>query len=344
MNDILKKIGVNEKLIKLTKVRRKEKVFTKVKDVVPPIEDLNFMTDLLILPTTKKGYKYLVVMVDLASDEFDIEPIKTKTPKETLKAVKKIFKRKWLNEPKTIRTDGGNEFKGEFNEYFYNRDVMHKTTLPGRHRQMSNVENLNRQLGKMFNSYMNNVEMEIGKQYNEWTDVIDIIREDMNKLRVKKTYTEKEYIKEIVPKIGIFEPKKDPKFKKNDIVYRKLDRPKNTLGKDINTDKFREGDFRFDPVPRKIKRVLYYNGLISYRYILEGFPQVSYTERELLNADEEDEKFEIKKIIGKKKIKNRIHYLVWWKGNLKKDATYEPKKELIKDGAKVLIDDFESRL
>jgi len=341
MNEIFDKLGISQKNRKLTKVSRKEKFFTKVKDVTPPIEDLNFMADILMLPVTKNKFRYVLSVVDLASDEFDIEPLKKKDSKTVLNAIKKIFNRRYLNIPDaSIQTDKGTEFKGIFNEYFYNKNIIHKTALKGRHKQMSNVESLNRQLSKLFNGYMNSVELQTGEEYNEWVDVIDIVRDELNKIRKKKTYTKKEYIQKIVPNIGIFEPDDDPKFDIGDIVYRKLDIPQNARGDDMSGG-FREGDFRYDKVPRKIIKTLYYNGKVSYRYVLEGFPQVSYTEKELIRADEDEEQFEIKKIIGKKKIKNRIHYLVWWKGNLKKDATYEPRKRLIKDGAKDLIDEFE---
>jgi len=342
MNKILNIIGVNDKTRQLTKPVKKEKAFTRVKDVVPPIEDMNYMADLLMLPTTKKGFRYVLAVVDLASDEFDIEPLKTKSSKNVLKGIKNIFKRKWLNKPKaSLQTDQGTEFKDEFNKYLYNENILHKVTLVGRHKQNSNIEALNRQLGKLFNSYMNMREIETGKQYNEWDDIMNIVRIELNKIRLKKTYSEKEYIKNIVPNIPIFESKTDPKFEIGDIVYRKLDQPKNALGHNLRTDTFREGDFRWDIIPRKIKKVLYYNGKVKYRYLLNGFPNVSFTEAELMKADDDNEKFEIKSIIDKKKIKGRIYYKVWWKGFKKSESTWEPRTILIKD-AKSLIDQFES--
>ena len=54
------------------------------------------MCDLLHLPTTKYRYKYLVVIVDLWSNNFDIEPIRNKTPDDVLKAMKKILSREYI--------------------------------------------------------------------------------------------------------------------------------------------------------------------------------------------------------------------------------------------------------
>ena len=123
------------------------------------------MCDLLFLPETKQGYKYLLVCVDLATNLFDIEPLKTKTPEETLKAFNKMFNREYIHKPKaSIRTDAGNEFKGVFDKYLYNNNILHKKAIPARHKQLSNVETLNKQLGLIFNSYMNQKERETGKR------------------------------------------------------------------------------------------------------------------------------------------------------------------------------------
>ena len=65
--------------------------------------------------------------------------------------------------------------------------------------------------------------------------------------------------------------------------------------------------------------------------MLDNNKNVSFTENQLMPSKEDVQKWKVKKIIGKKKIKNKIFYLIWWFGHLKKDATWEPKNELIKD-------------
>ena len=51
-----------------------------------------------------------------------------------------------------------------------------------------------------------------------------------------------------------------PKFKVGDVAMRKLDKPKNMLGHNQNTEQFKKGDvLRYDfNQPRKITRVLLY--------------------------------------------------------------------------------------
>ena len=333
MDNLIKKLKIDETY---TKKIKKPRWFNRVKDNIPMIEDYNFMADILMLPKTKKGFRYLLVIVDLASDEFDIEPMKTKEPKETLSAMEKMFTRKHIKKPyASIRTDGGTEFQGVFHTYLYDQSILHRVAEPARHKQLANVESLNKTLGRLFNGYMNAKEEETMEQYREWDEVVDIVRKDLNKIR-KKTLGDHLDVEYKVPKFEVA-----PKFKVGDIVYRISEEPRDALGNKQNSSSFRMGDYRFELVPKKIKKIVFYTGENPNRYILEGHNNVSYAEHELIKAKEDEEKFEIKKIIGKKKEKNTIYYLVWWKGGLKKDASYETRTGLIKDGLKWLIDEYE---
>ena len=103
------------------------------------------------------------------------------------------------------------------------------------------------------------------------------------------------------------------------------------------------GDYRYNiKEPRKIKAILYYPNNI--RYLLNTKENVSYAESELLRAKEQDqeERYEVRKIIGKKSIKGKTYYLIWWKGYLKKDADYILGSELRKDGLGELLDEYDN--
>ena len=110
----------------------------------------------------------------------------------------------------------------------------------------------------------------------------------------------------------------------------------------MHNTKFRQGDNRYETnKPTKILQVLAYSSPNPWRYILNGLPNVSYAEAELLPASNEtEEKFIVRKIIGKK-LKKIIYYLVWWKKKLKKDSTYEPKTKLVEDGLVEYIKEYE---
>lgn len=335
---LLNKLNIDETFTKPPK--QKQKVFNKVKDNIPLIKDYNFMADIVDLPTTKQGYKCCLVVVDLASDAFDIEPLKNKESKNTLQGLKTIFKRKYLNEPyMSLTTDGGPEFKSVFHKWLYDEGIDHRTTLPYRHKQMGNVESLNKQLGRLFNGYMNRKERETGKVFKEWTDVVPIIREELNNIRLKK-----------LPKsVFDMEPPRfnlsaEPKYKVGDLVYYRHDFPHDALGNKQSTHNFRMGDFKFNPTPKKIKKVLIFPEDPTFRYMITGINNASYSEYELMPAktEEIEEKYEVKQIIDKKKVKSVIHYLVWWKGYPKSKSTWEKRVDLINDGLSDIIEAYDA--
>lgn len=296
-----------------TKRIKNEKTFNHVKDNVPLIADANMMCDILFLPETPtkkkddKGFKYLFVIVDLADDSFDIEPMKELNSEAALKAMKACFKRKYVKEPEySLKTDEGAEFKGVFNKFLYDHNILHKGVVAGRHQSMSNVESLNRQLSRLFNLYMNKQEVKTGEKYTDWVKVVDIVRVDLNKLRLKKLPDDinsheyplaKDYTTDEIETVTIDKKGKKTiktekvnkpikaKFKVGDYVYRYLDHPRNALGKRQNTEAKREGDILWDTTPRQITQVFTMGGDGPlYRYYLEGVRDASYTTRQLRKA------------------------------------------------------------
>jgi hypothetical protein len=160
-----------------------------------------------------------------------------------------------------------------FHRWLHDENILHRIAMPNRHNQLANVENLNKLLGRLLNGYMNSKEIETGRVYKQWTDVIDIIRSDLNEIRERPDGN---------PQYDLFKPPTEamPKYKVGDIVFFKSDRPLNALGQFQPTNNFREGDFRFNiKDPRAIKSILHYPNNI--RYLLEGNKKTSYAESEL---------------------------------------------------------------
>jgi hypothetical protein len=238
----------------------------------------------------------------------------------------------------SIRTDSGSEFKSVVDKYMHDNNILHLWSLPNRHKQMGNVENLNKQIGRFLMTYLNNKSAELNKDYFNWTDIIDVLREGLNDIKKhpkdENTYTH-------VPKdINLENP---PKYKINDLVYRKLEKPIDRYGNRYHNSTFRMGDNQFELVPTKIIRVLAYSSPNPWRYILNGYPNVSYAEQELKPAKETEteEKFIIKKIRDKRIVKNKVEYLVQWQGYLVKDSTWVSKKSLLEDNAIDYINEYE---
>ena len=333
MNSILKALDIDPKVLKHIAPTGKKVKFDKVKTSIPMKADYNFQMDYLELPTTKEGYNRLLVMVDLATDEVDFEPTKNKDSATTLKAMQNIFKRPYLNKPyASIRTDSGTEFQGDVKKFLFSQSILHRPGISGRHKQTGNVEMANKQISTILNAYMNNIEYNTRKIYREWTDILPQVRKLINKVR-KKILGKETPIAEITDNL--------PMYKVNDLVYRKLDKPQNMQGVYQKTDNFRSGDIRWEFNARAITDVFFYP--VNIRYKLNGLPFVSFTEDELKPATEEEETFEIREIIGHKMIKKKLHYLVWWRGEKKKEATFEPAEQLYKDNVEDHIEFYKTK-
>ena len=341
MNKLIKKLNIDEYL---TTPGKKQRKFNKIKNNIPLLEDLNFMVDLLFLPETKEGYKYLFVIVDLASDEFDMEPLRTKESSEVLEAYKKCLKRPHIGKRlgTSIRSDGGKEFMGNFDKYLYNEKIFHKKARPYRHKQMANVEALNKQLSRLINGYLNNIEIETNEIYNEWLDIIPLLRTELNKIRKKKL---KDYIDPDDYKTFNVVKAKKPKFKIGDMVHYKLDYPENALGKMQPTANFRTADYRYSAIPKRIINEFYFSDYPYYRYQLKDMLNVSFSEHELKPAlYDDEEKFKVKKIIGHKTINKKKYYLVWWQNYKKNESSYELETQLIEDGLIDIINEYKKSI
>ena len=311
MNSIKQSLGVSNYITKHSKLYRrplKADEQTHIKDNVPIIDGYNYMADILHLPTDKFGFNKLLVIVDIGSDAFDIEKMKGETAKETLNAYKKLLTRNIIKLPyASMLTDGGSSFQSEFHKYLYDNGVDHRTAIAGRHHQLSNADNLCRQLGDLFNAVMNQKENETGKQSKAWVSSIDIVREKLNEFRKKQLKLKLAKKGSSFPvdlnkfEYPIFDSvntsnKKikyvPPKFKIGEMVHvlynepRKFNRNQNGENVKQNTKNFRMGDLRLSIKKYKIIQVLYYSGNPPYRYLLDGYPTnrkqtASFTEEEL---------------------------------------------------------------
>jgi hypothetical protein len=238
----------------------------------------------------------------------------------------------------SIRTDNGGEFKSVVDKYMYDNSILHLWSLPDRHKQLGNVENLNRQIGRVLMTYLSNKTHELGKSYYDWTDIVDSLRENLNEM---KTHPKDADLNTYTPKPLNLEHL--PKYKVGDLVYRKLEVPVDKYGNKLANIKFRQGDIRFNlQEPRKIVKVVMYSSPNPYRYILKDIPNVSYAEEEIKMANETEEKRTVRKIIGKMRKDKQTYYKVWFKKELKKDALWLLKSQLLEDNLGEYIDEFEA--
>jgi len=109
--------------------------------------NVDHQADLLFLPIDN-GYRYSLVVTDIATRLSDAVPLKNKSSKTVKDALKVIYKRGILKKPETLTMDSGAEFKGKVLDYLKNNGIAYKYAKPGRHRQVAMVERTNQYLGK----------------------------------------------------------------------------------------------------------------------------------------------------------------------------------------------------
>eukprot|EP00981_Chlorochromonas_danica_P012133 scaffold4517_cov224-Ochromonas_danica.AAC.1 len=204
---------------------------------------------------------------------------------------------------------------------------------------MAVVESLNKTLTRLLLSYLNTKTIENNEEYYEWTDVLDMIRDELNKFRERDINKLKEYQRSVILKSNSENIKS--KYQVGDLVHYALDRPMDIRGKPYNdTRTFRNGDRRFSVDAREIIEIIPFFDSPFYRYKLKGLPHVSYSDNEVIPSKQKETTYNIKKIIGKKMIKRKPYYLIWWKGYKKEQSTWEPEDRLLEDELEDYIDDF----
>lgn len=281
---------------------------------------MNYQADLLEMPTTKEGFNRLLVVTDTWTRAFDIEPLSNKRSATVKQAYQRMMKRPYLKPPAYLKTDGGKEFSGVTDS-----STIHLQGLAYRHNNQASVERLNQTLGRIFNGYMNKVEVKTGKVYRNWSDIIEFVRVELNKIRYRKPEPDR---KSVVPDLT-----KTPKYKAGDLVHRKLEYPENALGHKQPTASFRTGDYRYERHARKILVVRQMNEKPWFRYFIEGIPQTSFAEWELLKSTTQDgeTRFVVDRLVDRMRKNGTTYYKVRWKGFTKKHDSWEPENRLRED-------------
>lgn len=214
MDNVVKEEVVNELHKPARKNYKRRRVITK------GIYDLWAIDLVELIPHSKinKGYKYILVCINVFSKYVWCEPLKNKTGREVAVAMEKILMQNKIK-PKNIQSDGGGEF---FNSDF--KKVMEKWNI-NHYRTFSNVkaavvERVNRTLkNKMWKRFS------LQGNY-KWLDLLPAIVKEYNasfhrtiKMAPKdvKKKDEKNLLNTVYSHIKTVDPKKI-KFKLDDYV------------------------------------------------------------------------------------------------------------------------------
>jgi hypothetical protein len=332
LDDILREINVstnkgeNSLLNNLLKTPVKEKTKTMAHTTASKIWARE-QIDTLYLPNDE-GYKYLLVVVDIATRKADAEPMKTRDSNTTVKALTKIFKRGIVKQPITIEVDDGTEFKGEFSKHF-KRILNVLVKVSGRHRQQSVVETKNQQIQKVLNARMTAEEINNDDTSRSWVDIVpDVIK------AINKHYAYPAVLAD--PDAPIRGNNKTKEVIPEGTKVRiKLDNPVDYVeGKRLH-GKFRTGDIRWS---RKVSIItqFYLRPDQPVMYQIDNDSRVAYTHEQLQIVKDNEVKpnpkgqkqFYAVKIIDKKKIKGLVNYVVLWEDG---DKTLMDREQVLKE-------------
>jgi len=301
--------------------------------------------DILFMPEDD-GYKYALVVVDIHTRICDAEPLKSKSADVVKKAFETIYKRKIMKKmPEVMRTDSGSEFKGEVAQYFKSNGVVLSYALPARHRQVAMVEHRNGVIAEALFKRMNAQELLTGEESVEWVEDLPVIIKEMNKHAEPQ-----EKFKNVKGQGPLAEKDSVNMLNVGDKVRVALDYPISVATRKKIGDKFRKTDIRFNPKVQTITRIILKPNS-PVLYMVDNNKRVAYTKNQLqvVPENEKDPMGEVvirgkpksyipEKILGEKKIKGKLYYLVKWRGF--KDPEYTIASDF-KTDQPALVDKYE---
>jgi hypothetical protein len=326
-NDIKQNAKANTELNQLYKKPIPETgKYTPISQVFE--KDIYYQADVLFMPEDK-GYKYILVCVDMYDGTVDAEPIKEVNPENTLKAFKEIFKRKYLNYPVFITFDKGNEFKGDsIINYFKANGTNVKYALTGRSRMLANAERANQKLATILFKRMTSQELITGEPDNHWVDDLKPLIEVLNEHKTKPLEQE-------ISPFPIVEKYSGNLLNIGQKVRLLLDYPINATNNARLSGKFRSSDIRWSPKIYKIDEVILKPGQVPM-YLTYANDNVARTKNQLAkvkrNEEEPDARFirgnpefyKVAEILDKRTIGKKTEYKIRWKGYSVEQSTWEP--------------------
>lgn len=354
--------GISKAGSKLSKVPPKDP--DRPSEFIPKA-DVVHQADLLFLPNDD-GYRYLLVVVDVATRLTDAVPIKEKTQKATIKGFEKIYSRpsktRILDKPIAMQTDAGVEFVGNTARAFFKAEgIALRVGKPGRSRQQAMVESHNGQITQLITLRQNEEELITGEPSREWIAdiplILELLNEDLGRTPPSETDVGDE---PVCSKSEAWKKKAKGKrakemptcdlLPKGTKVRAILDKPVSLADGKKLIGTFRVGDSRWETTVRTVVQQILKPGNPPL-YLVSDRKNVAYTRAQLQVVDEAESqpsatsKAQVRfiaesilkdKMVGRGKKRGK-QYLVQWKdptGEFKKagtDTSWEPADKVIAD-------------
>ena len=314
--------------------RREKEEFRKVNRIRIDNKQRPFRID--------KGYRYLLVVCDLATGKTDAEPFKYKHGFIVRDCLKRIYDRRIIKKPKLLEVDAGKEFLGDFNDYWETKLTIRVKEI-GRHRHQAVVESKNAIFGRIFNHRMIAEEIINKEQSKQW------VSELRNVIRSVNTHLTHAIPEDDEHNLPLVRCKGDACniLEEGTRCRYQLDYPIDAVDDKKLYGKFRKGDIRWSKEILPITRI-FLNPNQPPMYQLRDRTNVAYTKNQLQVVKGVERKppnsvlrkFIITRVLKKIRRRGEIFYKVRWSDNSETD---EPRENLIKD-VPALIERFERSL
>ena len=146
------------------------------------VDEPNYLhqMDILYLPRDKKGFKYVLTLIDTASRFKAAQPMKKKTALEVVQALEKIYDLTPLKYPRQLNIDKGSEFKREVLDLYNKHKTKINVSETGYHRATAMVERFNRTLAERLFKQIHHKEIETNKVVKDWVDILQPTIDQLN--------------------------------------------------------------------------------------------------------------------------------------------------------------------
>jgi hypothetical protein len=339
-------------------------------DVFVPNQTQN--ADVLFL-SNDGGFKYALVVVDLASRYTAAVPMKNKDARTVLAAIQSIWKKGPLRRPENLKVDAGSEFQGVFSRWMEDNGVNLRRNPTADHRANSMVESHNSELARRLYAIQKQDEVERGGTNREWVGNLEGVLASMNAaenrligmsadtaIKKDKVYPLAKQRPPDVPlrtqkpvlaigtrvRVLLPEPIDKGRFRATDETWSK----KIYEVSNYSIEPERPIQYQVKPQDRLTRGRWYVRGmlLLDLRQLsrVKANPDTSAPKKPVPPEDSpgpnEQGQYEVEKIVDRRKTGGRVEYEVKWKGYSSKDNTWEPRASLIKQ-VPGLVRDFEKK-
>lgn len=268
--------ALNTRLLNPVRYAKEDKAKYKVLGAGTVQMDLQFWN-------VDRGYRYLLVAVDIFSKRIDLEALKDKEQKTIIDAVETIFTRSYIYDkdgqyhvlPNVIVTDPGTEFGKSFIDWCSTHNIVKRTPRVARKQQTAVVEGFNYVISRILAIRTTNDQYNAKKrnrvEQRQWVRYLPKLREVLNDKDVNEVLISKFF--------KFAETKPSQLLRIGDKVHVALEKP-HDVNQNKLTGKFRTGDYRYEQEPREILNRIYNLSGNPVRYVVSGYPNVTFARSE----------------------------------------------------------------